>query len=66
MEGDIDPAGDRDGFSHVLIDCPRVVIEDLGDHGDLAARVRDRFADVLSLKARQLLSVLLDKGGDPS
>ena len=50
----------------VLVDCARVEVEDLGDHPDLAARIRDRLADVASLQQRELLGVLLDERSQPA
>ncbi len=50
-EGHVDAAGDRDRLAVVLVDGARVVVEDLRDHADLAARARDRLADVARLDA---------------
>ena len=50
---------------NVLVDRARVVVEDLRDHADLAARALDRLADVARLEARELLAVLLDERREP-
>ena len=65
-EGHVDTAGDRDRLAVVLVDGARVVVEDLGDHADLAARARDRLADVARLEPRELLVMLLDERREPS
>ena len=54
-------AGDRDRLAVVLVDRARVEVEDVRDHADLAARARDRLADVLRLDPGELLAVLLDE-----
>ena len=59
------PAGDRDRLAVVLVDGAGVEVEDLRDHAHLAARARDRLADVARLDPRQLLPVLLDQLGQP-
>ncbi len=60
-ECQVDAACDRDRLADVLVDCARVVVEDLGDHPDLAARSGDRLAHVARLEPRELLAVLLDE-----
>ena len=51
-EGHVDAARDRDRLAVVLVDGAGVEVEDLGDHADLAARARDRLADVARLEPR--------------
>ena len=58
-------AGDRDRLAVVLVDGAGVEVEDLRDHAHLAARARDRLADVARLDPRQLLRVLLDQRRQP-
>jgi hypothetical protein len=41
-------------------------VEDLGDHADLAARARDRLADVARLDAGELLPALFDERREPA
>ena len=61
-----DTAGDRDRLAAVLVDRAGVEVEHLRDHADLAARPRDRLADVLRLDPRELLGVLLDERREPA
>ncbi len=65
-EGEVDAAGDGDRLAEVLVDGAGVVVEDLGDHADLAPRAADRLADIARLDPRQLLGVLLDERGEPA
>ena len=51
-EGHVDAARDRDRLAVVLVDCAGVEVEDLRDHPHLAARARDRLADVARLDPR--------------
>ena len=64
-EGRVHPARDGDRLAVVLVDRAGVEVEDLGDHADLAARARDRLADVLRLDLGELLGVLLDERREP-
>ncbi len=65
-ERHVHPARDRDGLAVVLVDRPGIEVEDRRNHADLAARARDRLADVLRLDLRELLGVLLDERREPS
>ena len=64
VEGGCDAARDGNRVPAVLVDRAGVVVEDLGDHADLAARADDRLADVLRLDAGELLGVLFDQPGE--
>ena len=64
-EGQVDAARDGDRLAEVLVDRARVVVEDLRDHADLAARALDRLADVARLEPCELLAVLLDERREP-
>ena len=59
------PPGDGDRLAAVLVDGAGVEVEDLRDHPDLAARPRDRLADVLRLDPCEFLGVLLDERREP-
>jgi len=56
---------DRNGVAEELVDGAGVVADDVDDHPELPARVRDRHADVAALDHGQLLRMLLDQGGEP-
>ena len=57
-ERHVDAAGDRDGAAEEALGGAGVVVEDVDDHDDLAARIADRLADVARLESRQLVRVV--------
>src|SRR6185503_19158120 len=59
-EGEIDSARDGDLRAQKPFRRTRVVVEDIDDAPDLAARVGDRLADVACLELREFLDVLLE------
>ena len=63
-EGHVDAARDRDRLAEEALGRAGVVVEDVDDHADLAARVADRLADVARLELRELFGCALDRGGD--
>ena len=64
MEGDIQPAGDRDLLAEVPLDRARVVGQDVADVARLPAGVPDRVPDRGDLDRREVLQVALDRIGD--
>ena len=59
------PPATGHGRAPVLVHRAGVEVEDLGDHGHLVAALGDGLADVGRLQPGQLLTVLLDLGGEP-
>ena len=57
-EGHVDAAGDRDRVAQQPLRRTRVVVEDVDDHADLAARVADRLTHVARLDLGELLGAV--------
>src|SRR5439155_3187708 len=63
-KGHVDAARDRDRVPQQALGRPRVVVEDVDDHPDLATRVADRLAYVAGLELGELAGVVGDGVGE--